>query len=84
MILTSVDKVAIDYGKPDEMLLHDITLSQARKYYDEGHFPPGSMGPKIRAAMQFIQDGGKEVIITSIENAGRAFDHGVGTRIRPD
>ncbi|MBN2227759.1 MAG: carbamate kinase [candidate division Zixibacteria bacterium] len=84
MILTSVDKVAINYGKSDETLLHDITLSQARQYYDEGHFPPGSMGPKIRAAMQFIQDGGKEVIITSIANAGRAFDAGVGTRIRPD
>jgi len=84
IILTSVEKVAINFGTPDEQYLDTISISQARKYYDEGHFPPGSMGPKIRAAMQFIQDGGKEVIITSIENAGRTLDPEVGTRIRPD
>jgi len=85
MILTSVEKVALNYGEQNELTLNSMTVSEAVKYLHEGHFPPGSMGPKITAAIQFMQNGGKEVIITSFKNAGRALvDRTVGTRILPD
>jgi carbamate kinase len=84
MILTSVEKVAINFGEKREKWLNQVTVSEIRKYYDEGHFPPGSMGPKIMAAMQFLGWGGKEVIITSFNNAGRALSGTAGTRILPD
>ncbi len=84
MIFTSVDKVALNFGRKDEKWLDKITISEAISYLTEGHFPPGSMGPKIGAAIQFINRGGKQVIITSLENAGRALDGIAGTRIVPD
>jgi carbamate kinase len=84
IILTSVDKVAINFGKPDERRLNLMTLTQAGQYLADGQFPPGSMGPKIKAAVQFIKGGGKEVVITSINNAGQALDGRTGTRIVPD
>jgi carbamate kinase len=84
IILTSVDKVAINFGKKDERLLEKMTISEAKKYLKDGHFPAGSMGPKIQAAVQFIENGGKEVIITSFNNAGRALEGVAGTRILPD
>nr|MBN2276956.1 carbamate kinase [candidate division Zixibacteria bacterium] len=85
MILTSVEKVALNYGETNETLLDRMTVSETLKFLRKGHFPPGSMGPKISAAIQFLQNGGKEVIITSFKNAGRALVDGtVGTRILPD
>jgi carbamate kinase len=84
MILTSVDNVALNFGTENQKSLHDVRVSEIKKYYDEGHFPPGSMGPKIKAAAQFIDGGGKIVIITSINNAGKALEGKVGTRIIPD
>ncbi len=83
-ILTSVDKVAINFGQPNQKNLDTVTVSQIKHYYEEGHFPPGSMGPKIRAATRFLESGGKMVTITSFANAGRAVDGDVGTRIVPD
>ncbi len=83
MIFTSVDKVALNFGKKDETWLDEMTISEAKGYLKEGHFPLGSMGPKIDAAIQFIEKGGKQVIITSLENAGRAMDGIGGTRIVP-
>ncbi|UCD16923.1 MAG: carbamate kinase [Candidatus Zixiibacteriota bacterium] len=84
IMLTSIDKVAVNFGKETERPLDRLTLAEAKKLYAEGHFPPGSMGPKITAAIQFIENGGKEVVVTSIQNAGRALDGNVGTRIIPD
>jgi carbamate kinase len=84
IILTSIEKVAINFGRLDEKLLDKMTAFEAQKYLDEGQFPPGSMGPKIKAAIQFIKGGGKEVIITSLNNAGQAVDGTAGTRIVPD
>lgn len=84
LILTSVDKVAINYGKDTQRFLDKMTVSEARRYFSEKHFPPGSMGPKIEAAIKFIEGGGKGVTITSIENAGQALRDNVGTRIVPD
>jgi carbamate kinase len=84
LILTSVDKVAINFGKENERRLDKMTVSEAERYLKEGHFPAGSMGPKIQAAIQFIRNGGKAVVITSFNNAGRALEGNAGTRIIPD
>ncbi len=81
-ILTSIDKVAINFGTKDEKSLGTISLAEMEKYYEEGHFPAGSMGPKVRAAIQFLKSGGELVTITSLENASQAIDGDVGTRIR--
>jgi carbamate kinase len=67
IILTGVDKVAINFGAPEQKELSELTVSEAKKYLKAGEFPKGSMGPKIQAAVNFIENGGKEVIITSIE-----------------
>jgi len=81
-ILTDVEQVSINFGKPDEKRLGKTTLSQIKKYNKEGHFPPGSMGPKIRAAIRFLEGGGKEVIITSFEKLEQSLEGKAGTVIR--
>jgi carbamate kinase len=83
-ILTSVDKVALRYGEPDQQDLDTCKLSEIKKYFDEGHFPPGSMGPKIKAAMMFLESGGHLVTITSFNNTREAVSGKAGTRIMPD
>ncbi|MEO0126962.1 MAG: carbamate kinase [candidate division WOR-3 bacterium] len=80
-ILTAVDYVYLNFKKPDQKKLDRITLSEAKKYLSEGHFPAGSMGPKIEAAIKFLESGGQEVIITSLENAKKAFFGDFGTKI---
>ncbi|MCI0595605.1 MAG: carbamate kinase [candidate division Zixibacteria bacterium] len=84
LILTGVDKVAIHFGRLDQKFLEKITVKEAQMYFDAGEFPPGSMGPKIRAAINFLQSGGKEVIITSISRAYPAVLGKAGTHILPD
>ena len=69
LILTEVEKVALNYGTLLQEDLDRLTVEEAKKYLAEKHFPPGSMGPKIEAAIQFLESGGKEVIITSISKA---------------
>jgi carbamate kinase len=83
MILTAVEKVALNFDKPSQQFLDKITLDDARRYLAEGHFPAGSMGPKIRAAINFLQWGGERVIITSIEKSGKAIHGRAGTVIVP-
>ena len=83
IILTSVDKVSINFGKPDEVQLDLITLAKAKQYFTEGQFPPGSMGPKIEAAIEFLENGGKKVIITSPEFVVEAINCEAGTCIMP-
>lgn len=82
VILTGVDKVAINYGKPDMQELDFLCPADALRYHAEGQFPAGSMGPKILAAVDFIQNGGKEVLITSIERIVDAFEGKTGTILR--
>lgn len=77
--LTATDYVYLNYGTLFQQPLKEITLEQAKQYYAEGHFPPGSMGPKVEAAIQFIENGGKRAIITSIENTQEAVTGNVGT-----
>jgi carbamate kinase len=81
LILTGTEKVFLHYGTPAQRSLDVLTCAEARKYLDEGEFPPGSMGPKIRAALMYLEGGGREVIITTPEQLERALDGGAGTRI---
>lgn len=83
VILTGVDKVAVDYGKESQRDLDLMTVAEAKRYYKEKQFPAGSMGPKIKAAIDFIERGGKEVLITSIDRIVEAFAGKTGTRIVP-
>jgi len=80
-ILTAVDRVALHFGTPQQQDLDVLHLNDARKYLQEGHFPKGSMGPKIEAAIAFLETGGEMVLITSIERMAQAIEGQTGTRI---
>ena len=80
MILTEVEKVAINWGKPNQQNLDHVSLYQAARYVEEGHFAPGSMLPKIEAAMKFVRDNpDKKAIITSLDRAIEALEGKTGT-----
>ena len=81
LILTGVDQVAINFNTPEEQRFERLSIDEAQAYLEQGHFPPGSMGPKIKAAIGFFQQGGREVIITSLEKVGEALQGTNGTRI---
>lgn len=80
--LTGVDKVYINFGKKNQKGLTNITLSEIKRYYREGHFPHGSMGPKILAAIKFLEHGGKKVIITKPTLLEKAIKGEKGTIIK--
>lgn len=80
VILTAVDRVAINWGKPDQKSLESMTVAEAERYCGEGHFAPGSMLPKVQAAMSFAKAGG-EAIIASLEKAADALVGKSGTRV---
>lgn len=80
-ISTAVEKVALNYGKPEQKLLDRVPLRELKEYQAQGHFAPGSMGPKIQAVIQYLEAGGKEAIITSPENIARALRGETGTHI---
>jgi len=82
IILTGTDRVYINYGKPDQKPLEVMGIAQARELLAQGQFPAGSMGPKIRAAVEFIEAGGSEVLITSASHLKAALINRSGTRIR--
>jgi carbamate kinase len=82
-ILTSVDAVAVKFGKPDQRELGEVTVAEIKRLQAEGHFPLGSMGPKIQAAIKFLEEGGRMVCITSFQNASKALRGQAGTRIVP-
>lgn len=83
MILTDVAEVALHYNTPNQVNLRSVVLPVAKRYYEEGHFKPGSMGPKVLAAIRFVADGGKRSIITSLDMAGKAMQGLAGTIITP-
>jgi len=84
LISTAVEKVSLNFGKPDQVDLDQITVAEAKKYLAEGtHFAKGSMEPKIKAIVKFLEQGGKEAIVTNPENIGRALKGETGTRIVP-
>jgi carbamate kinase len=85
LISTAVEKVAINFGKPDQQWVDRMTLSEAKRYLAEGkHFAKGSMAPKIEAIIRFLEAGGKQALITNPENIGRALMGETGTWIVPD
>lgn len=78
VILTAVDRVCINWGKPNQESLSEMSVGEAEKYCGEGHFAPGSMLPKVKAAISFAKTGG-QAIIASLENAGKAVKGESGT-----
>lgn len=79
VILTGVDRVAKDFGKPTETPLPRLDVATARALLEQGQFPPGSMGPKIDAAIRFVEAGGREVLITRAERLSEALEGETGT-----
>jgi carbamate kinase len=84
LIATAVEKVAINFGKPEQKWLDKMTLAEAKQYLAEGmHFAKGSMAPKVQAITWFLENGGKQALITNPENIGRALRGETGTWIVP-
>ena len=84
LISTAVEKAALHFKKPEQRDLDTITLSEAKRYYDEGHFAKGSMGPKVRAIINYLEQGGRAALITMPETIGKALAGQTGTWIVPD
>ena len=82
IILTAVEKVAVNFGRPDVKWLDSLTPAEARRYMDEGHFAPGSMLPKVQAAVKFAESRpGRRALITLLEKAGAGVAGETGTTI---
>lgn len=81
MMLTDVEHVALNFGRPEQVNLGRITPAEARRYMQAGHFRAGSMAPKVEAAIRFVEKGGEMAVITSLENAAAAISGQVGTVI---
>lgn len=83
VILTDVERVFLDYGGPGQRGLDRLTVSEARTYLKGGQFPAGSMGPKVEAAVRFVEKGGETCVITSLQWAVQALQGEAGTRVVP-
>lgn len=83
ILLTDTDAVYLDFGKPSQKKLERLILKQAKNYLKEGHFPEGTMAPKITAATRFVESGGKEAIVAEMKDLLKAVAHEAGTRIVP-
>jgi carbamate kinase len=83
IISTAVEKVALNYNKPDQVFLDEMTVAEAKQYIAEGHFAPGSMLPKIQAIIKFFEKGGKKALITDPEHISAALEGKTGTWITP-
>ncbi len=84
VIVTGVERVAVHFGKPNQRDLDAARASELERWVGEGHFPPGSMGPKIQASIEFVRGGGRSVVITSPEKVREALEGRAGTKILPD
>jgi carbamate kinase len=84
IISTGVERVALNYNKPNQRFLDRMTLAEARQFMAEGHFAPGSMLPKIEACIKFLERGGREALITDYANLERALEGVTGTRLTRD
>ena len=81
IILTAIERVYLDFGKPGQREAPVLTVEEAKKHLADGEFPAGSMGPKIRAAIEYIEAGGREVLITKDSHLKAALLNRSGTRI---
>jgi len=84
VIATDVPQVALDFGKPTQRFLDHMTVAEAKRYLKEGQFPPGSMGPKIEAAIRFLEAKGDRTVITDLEHLADAVEGKAGTQITRD
>ena len=82
VITTDVDKAAINYGKKEQQWLSRVSVEELMAYRLDGHFPDGNMGPKVDAAIGFVQDGGNMSIITNIDNLAASVKGEAGTLVR--
>ena len=80
IIATDVPGAALFYGQPQQCFLDTISLDKASQHLEEGHFPPGSMGPKVEAALQFVRAGGKRAVICAIDSIEQAVEGSAGTQ----
>ena len=83
LIVTAVDRVAVDFGKPTERRLDEMTIAQAEQHMADGQFPAGSMGPKVQAALQFARTTGHPAVIGDVANLGKMASGRAGTRFVP-
>ena len=83
LLLTGVEQVLLDFGTPRQRAVDTLTLDEARGHMADGQFPAGSMGPKVKAAIQFVEAGGRTAVITSLDRAAEALAGTAGTRIVP-
>jgi carbamate kinase len=81
LILTDVDKVYLNFGTSNQKALNKVSLIELKKYYQEGHFSPGEMGPKVLAAIRFLESGGKKAIISNVDKGWEALNGKTGTHI---
>jgi carbamate kinase len=84
LISTAIEQVALNYNSPKQVWLDEITVSEAKKYIEEGHFAPGSMRPKMQAVVDFLERGGERALITDPSNIRRALSGQTGTWVLPD
>lgn len=84
VILTDVPYAAINYKKPNQKNLEKVRLSEIKKFYEEGHFKEGSMGPKVRAVIKFVERKNRKAIITSLNDVVKAVEESFGTIVTPD
>lgn len=83
LIVTAVSRVAVDFGKPEQRELEEIRVGDLKRLHAEGHFPPGSMGPKIEAAIRFVEGGGRRAIIGHLDEVMPALLGRTGTHVIP-
>jgi carbamate kinase len=81
LISTAVEHVYLNFGEPDQKAIDEMTVAEAKQYVDAGHFAPGSMLPKIKAIIWFLEQGGGEALITTPKNIARALRGETGTRV---
>lgn len=81
VLLTSVDQVFLNFGRTDQKAIDRVSASELRAFHREGHFPAGTIGPKVEAALEFVEDGGPNAIVTSTDKLSAALADRAGTRI---
>jgi carbamate kinase len=81
LLLTGVEQVALDWGTPRERPIREMSVDEARAHLADGQFPPGSMGPKVEAAVRFVEGGGRQAVITSLERGADGLAGLAGTRV---
>ncbi|MBZ0241780.1 MAG: hypothetical protein K8F24_01075, partial [Bacteroidales bacterium] len=84
IISTDADQAYLNYKKPNQQGIRKATVSEMERYYNEGHFAPGSMGPKVQSVNRFVRNCGKKAIITSFELLTEALEEKAGTHVLPD